>query len=172
MMRDPIVLLNYEAGRRPELAQLMAEIDRLTVAEIEAAQVPLPWMRSALLTLKQQRQYHAWAATADEWAQDGTTTDPVGTVRRWIGSDAYVRVGRTELLIKYGELIWADRSGIWIDTIHTTHVDPKIKTNTVPQGKMTRSAYNLAIRNKARGGQEPAPVEQTQTAPFRIFRPG
>jgi hypothetical protein len=127
----------------------------------------LPWICDALVRLKAKRRHIRLQQSTDEWAIDGVVADPIGVTRQWQGSEAYIRVGRTELLITPGQLIWLDRTGIWIDTIHTTHIDPKLKTHTVLRGSMTRSAYNIAIRTKS----QQAHVSPTERPAFEIWRP-
>lgn len=171
MMRDSLVLLKYECTRRPDLAALAANVEHLSDDEIKAAGVAAPWMRDALLRLKAKRLYDCWAATVDLWAQVGQVGDPPGVTRRWQGGETYVRVGRTELLMRFGQLIWLDRNGIWIDTIHTTHIDPKLHAHTVFHGRMTRSEYNDAVREQARTLRTPTDDSPTEKQMFRIFRP-
>lgn len=172
MMRDPLVLLEYEIKRQPALARLAEQIEHLSEQAIQDADVPLPWMRDALTRLKAKRQFNRLAQSADDWAIERYTADPIGVTRRWEASEAYVRVGRTELLMTPGQLIWLDRKGIWIDTIFTTHIDVKLKTHTVLHGQMTRSDYNLAVRARARGATLSTPVyDDTPVSNFRIYRP-
>jgi hypothetical protein len=104
---------------------------------------------------------------------DGLSADPMGVMRQWQGDGIYIRIGRTELLMKSGQLIWLDQSGVWIDTLFTKHIDPKLHSHTVFRARMTRSEYNMAVREQARGSRcvlaEPM---QEEVGRFRIYRPG
>jgi hypothetical protein len=169
MFRDPISLLEYEAKRRPDLAHLVATLDSLTEEQIAAARVPLPWMRQALLAMKRQRQ------TADLESEVGACTvmdrvpDPVGEMRQWDGPDGFVRIGRTQLQMQRGQLLWVDATGVWIDTIHTTLIDPQIMRCTTGCGQVTRSEYIQAVRQRLQKLVPTAVAEPAQQ--FRIYRP-
>ena len=150
MSRNLLDMLDYEADRQPALAALIAQIDQLTEAEIRTAQVKLPWMRKALLLLKQERAQTVLGASLEPWIIDGHTPDPMGEMRRWEGADAFVPVGETSLEVRCGQLLWLDRTGVWIDTIHTSRIDPLIARNTVSCGQVRRSDYLLAVRGRTK----------------------
>jgi hypothetical protein len=172
--RDPQVLLTYEAKRRPEVAAWIAQIDTLSPTAIEALDVPLPWMRQALLALKESRRLDglkALLAASDDWVIEGRSPDPMGVMREWTGMEAYVRVGRGEILVTYGQLLWLNADGIWLDTVHTTHVDPKLHANTVSRGAISRAGYMQAVRNRLSGGVFRDEVAQPKPL-FTVFRPG
>jgi len=170
MTRDLLTMLEYEARRQPVVAALMADIHQLSEDDIRAAPVKLPWLRQALLVLKQQFERDALAASLDSWAKSGHTPDPLGEMRRWEGPDCFIRVGRSQLEIHSGQLIWCDSSGVWIDTIHCAAVDPALMRQSVPCGRVPRSAYMLAIREHAR---HLCPTPGTQPIErVRFYRPG
>jgi hypothetical protein len=173
MFRDPLTILRYEMERRTDLAALAAEVDDLTEAEIRARPVASRWMHDALIALKAMNRQKAMQATVADWAIDGQLADPVGVLRRWSGSDGYVRIGRTELAVKTGQLLWLDQNGLWIDTIFTCHIDPKLKTQTVFQGKTTRSEYYALLRSgKQTWGTMSATDAPGANSQFRMYRPG
>lgn len=171
MIRDTLVLLTYEMNRRPELAALAARIDHLSDDEIRQAEVPLPWIRNALLQLKAKRINDAMQDSLDQWVIDGHMGDPIGTLRRWTGDDGYLRIGRGQLFIRTGQLLWLDRSGVWIDTIQTSYVDPKLKTHTVSCGSITRSEYYRAVRQTANGLAVSSVAPPVDKPTFEIYRP-
>jgi hypothetical protein len=125
-------------------------------------------MRQALLHLKATRQINAGIV-------DGSSADPMGVMRQWQGGEVYIRIERTELMMKTGQLIWLDQSGMWIDTLFTKYIDPKIHAFTVFRARMSRSDYNKAVREQARGSRcmlaEPV-TAQEEIGRFRIYRPG
>jgi hypothetical protein len=174
--RDILVLFEYERKRRPELAVLAARIDTMTEEQIRAADVPLPWMRAALLRLKAKRRADVLRGIIERTVVDGVTADPMGIMRRWEGSETYIRMsnqGRpiASLLITHGTLVWLDATSMWIDTIHTTTIDDRLYANTVACGNLTRSAYNLAVRERARNTTMSEQIQET-TSQVRFFRPG
>jgi len=170
MSRNPVALLEYEASRCPELAALIAKIDSMTEGEIGKFPVKLPWMRKALLMLKREHTSDQLAASLGQWVTDGHLPDPIGEMRRWEGSDTFVRIGRTQLEIHYGQLVWFDASGVWIDTIRCQTVDPVLVRQTVSCGPARRSEYMEAVRAKARQlcptSVTPEPLER-----IRFYRP-
>ena len=171
MSRNLLDMLDYEADRQPVLADLIARIDLLGEAEIKTAPVKLPWIRKALLLLKQERAQTALGASLEPWITHGHTPDPMGEMRRWEGADSFVRVGETSLEVRCGQLLWFDQTGVWIDTIHTTCIDPLIARNTVSCGQVCRSDYLMAVRTRTKQlcpeTEMQQPIERV-----RFFRPG
>lgn len=166
-----MALLDYETQRQPELADLVARIDLLSEAEIRAVPVKLPWIRQALLTLKRQHARTILAASLEQWVVDGHAPDPEGEMRRWEGADTFIRVGRTSLEICYGQLVWFDQGGVWIDTIRSTVIDPLLARHTVSCGRVRRSAYMTAVRSRTKQlCPESAAAQPLERV--RFFRPG
>ena len=172
MLRDLLVMLTYEIKRRPDLAQLAAQVDQLSAAQLRSADVAMPWMHEALVQLKLKHQVEGLAATADQWAVDGTIADPMGVMREWQGGETYLRVGRTELLITPGTLIWLDRQSLWIDTIQSHHIDPRLHSQSVLRGRMTRTEYYQAVRQRAGGKPISAPPPTPHPHEVRLFGAG
>jgi hypothetical protein len=169
MTRNLLTMLDYEAKRQPRLATLVADIDRLSEADIQAAPVRLPWMRQALLALKASHNQAALIAWVEQRATAGRTADPIGEMRRWEAGDSFVRVGRSHLEVRHGQLLWFDGSGVWIDTIRTSVIDPQLQRQSVACGRVTRSEYLAAIRARARQLLPDAPQS---TERVRFYRPG
>jgi hypothetical protein len=166
MIRDPLVLLEYEAKRKPALASLIADLDSLTEEAIAAAKV-LPWIRKALLTMKRQRQSTDIEAEVMACTIVDQMPDPLGEMRRWEGPEEYVKIGRTQLEMRLGQLLWLDANGVWIDTIHTPFTE-QISRNTTSCGLVRRTEYMQAVRQRA---QQLVPQTATPTERFRIYRP-
>lgn len=168
--RDPITLLQYEAKRQPELAAIIDRLPGMSEDDIKNCKVKLPWMRRALLELRQRKLHDAMNDTIITWAIDGRTPDPMGEIRRWTGDPVFVRVGRTEIEIKPGELLWFSADGVWIDSIHSRYVDP-ILAQCLPLGKMTRSEYLNAVRDRVRNMTVSPSVEVREPlAGVRFYR--
>lgn len=159
-------LLRYETKRRPELAMIVANLDNMSDAEISKTNVGLPWMRQALLKLKHERP-SAVAQVLDN-VIDSHTPDPIGEMRQWIGPPTFIRIGRTQLEIHSGQLVWLDQKGIWVDTIYTLMVDPLLHANTRSCGQVSYLGYIEA--NRARVNLL-TPTEQRYPASVRFYRP-
>src|ERR1051325_6417850 len=148
MFRDPIVLLQYEAKRRPDLAHLVDSIDSLTEEQIGVARVPMPWMRQSLLALKRERLASDLESEVAACTVVDRVPNPIGEMRRWEGAEGFVKIGHTQLEMRLGQLLWLDATGVWIDTIHTSHIDPQIMSCTTCCGQVTRSEYMQAVRQR------------------------
>lgn len=175
MARDLLSLLAYEARRRPELADLVtqAELGTLDEDAIAAAPVKLPWMRQALRMLSQAHQQEALAALVQQWVVDGHTADPIGETRRWEGGSTFIQVGRTQLQVECGQLIWLQPNGVWIDTIWSAVIDPLLLRQTVGCGMMRRSEYMSAVRDRARQLCPESSISVSQPMErVRFYRPG
>jgi hypothetical protein len=55
--RDIVSLLEYEAFRRPEIAEFLDGIASVDDAAIDAFPVPLPWYRKAMKILRDRKNY-------------------------------------------------------------------------------------------------------------------
>lgn len=175
MPRDLLSLLNYEARRRPELADLVtqAELGMLDESAIAVAPVKLPWMRQALRMLNQKHEHEALTALVQQWVVDGLTADPLGETRRWEGGSTFIQVGRTQLQIEWGQLIWLQPNGVWIDTIWSAVIDPLLLRQTAGCGMMRRSEYLAAVRDRARQLCPDSSIDVSQPMErVRFYRPG
>lgn len=162
-------LLWYETKRRPELAMIVANLDNMSDAEISETDVGLPWMRQALLKLKHERPSAEWAAEVLANVVDSHTPDPIGEMRQWIGQPTFIRIGRTQLEVNFGQLVWFNQNGVWVDTIYAPMVDPLLHINTRSCGPISFLGYIEA--NRARVSLL-TPMEQRQPASVvRFYRP-
>lgn len=170
--RDPISLLRYEAKRHPEIAELIANVGSMSDEEIRAAKVKLPWMRKALLELKSQQNNVDLAAFMESMIVDGINPDPVGETRQWIGGNMFVWMGKNEIEIRPGQLLWSNGQGVWLDTIYSNRIDPRIFANTKLCGSMSRMTYMDMLRNRLSKSEivETTPSGQSQSALFKIYR--
>jgi hypothetical protein len=162
-------MLEYEAKRNNTLADLMNNIANLSESEIKVAKVKLPWMRKALLELKNIKNSQLLELDISQFAILGNNSDPIGYVKSWIGNETFIQIGRNQLEVKYGQLFWFGSDGVWIDTIHSKIIDPKLNQLTKSEGKMSRSMYIQTIRDKARDITCVDNVQQSSR--FQIFRP-
>jgi len=166
-----ITLLEYEAKRQPALATLIANLDRLSHEDIQTAEVRLPWMRQALLQMKQD---HAATAVLDaSCIITSVVPDPQGEMREWTGDPTFVRVGGTHLEVMPGQLLWFGQTGVWLDTIYSKLIDPQLYARTVTRGQIAKSGYLDAVRNRARRLSFTAgPTDCEPMAGVRFYTPG
>lgn len=168
MRRQSLIsLLEYEASRQPALAAMIANLDHMSEDAIQSAKVRLPWMRQALLQMKRDR---TTPVLDDSRAVTSVVADPQGEMRQWTGDLAFVRVGGTQLEVTPGQLIWFGPTGVWIDTIYATLIDPQLLAHTVSCGRVSKSHYLDAVRNRTR--QLPAASDTPISATgIRFYRP-
>ena len=169
MFRDPLKMLHYEAKRRPEIAKLVADTVQQSEDDIHTMPLKLPWMRQALLMLKRQQQASVLEAEVDRCVVRGETPDPIGRMYRWLGPTCFIKIGRTQLEISDGDLLWLDNKGVWIDTIYTTVIDPLVEQHTVACRHVTWSGYRQAVRERV---NRLHPVTTSVQDGVRFYRPG
>jgi hypothetical protein len=130
----------------------MARAEYLTDHELQTVQVPLPWFRDALRELrdelKGQTIMKITGAVLNDYVTISTNPDPEGVTYQWMGMDTYVKVGNTQLLLKYGEYFWFDpEGGVWLDTIYCRVPDPILRASQPGRiAVMTRSRYQETLR--------------------------
>lgn len=146
-------MLKYEASKKKEIAELVENIASLTDQDIETAKVPLPWYRQALYALRNEVNESTLVmslmASLNNCIVDGVVNDPMGTILVWVGPDTFLRIDRSnEVEVKTGELLFLVNDGVWIETIFSKLVDPRILTETKFVEQSRKSEYRVAFRNK------------------------
>lgn len=141
-------MLSYEASRRPEIAELLSRVEKLTDREIQEANVPLPWFRTALM---QRRDAAITAAIVEklivELPQDPLNLDTTihGEAYRYNGEDLWVKLSKgSEMLteIRGGTMVFiADDGRVWLGELFCAPMDSRIPPYLFPLGKMTRVEY-------------------------------
>lgn len=171
-------MLRYEAKRSPVLADMMTNIGLLSKADIQAAKM-MPWVRQALLELKQTDDQQHLAVDLEQYIVDSVAPDPMGEMRRWLWDTTYIKIGKRKSLleIKTGQLVWFDgNGGVWVDTVYSEVIDPALHAYTESCGAMTRLSYLDILRGRRNQNQE-VPSTVTGNAPtntdraFTIYRP-
>lgn len=146
MRGDIVKMLTYEAKRRPEIAVLMERAVNMTEAEIDAANVPLPWFRNALKQHAAKERMKLLATSAVY--REGFRKDEEGELLEWIAPDGYVDVDRGGgIFMQTGSFLWADARGIWAGTAFSKHIDPTIFHKTVSRGRVPRSVFLARMRD-------------------------
>lgn len=170
-MRTLETMLLYEAKQKPQIQALVERVYQLTDQEINDAEVPLPWFRTAL---RQMRDRRLLEDALNTHTRHDRVPDPEGNMKEWIGGEAWLDIGRgNQLLIRDGMLVWFPHTGgVWIESIFIARFDPRLVYQTRPAGRKTKSEYALA-RRAALLGQNPelaAMDAATERQPFRIYR--
>lgn len=106
-------LLDYEAKRRPEIAEIMTRVASMTDAEIDALNLPLPWFRKALR--EERDRLSNLSMTSGVYAHTifGETDNQEGVIWQWTADATFVPVGKGAIEIKIGDLILITEQGFW-----------------------------------------------------------
>ena len=161
MIRDSLSMLQYEAKRNSELASIIQNINFISEEEIKNLK-KISWIRNALLLLKKKNNFsnlsHALNSILDN-KQQMYYPDLYGETRRWVGGDAYIKMGKNHALIeiKTNQMVWFGPNGIWLDTIYSKIIDPMFYSNTISVGKMSKLEYFEAERMRRNGSIISAP---------------
>jgi len=153
-MRTLCNMLLYEAGRRPEIADLVDRVVDLTDKDIEDAVVPLPWYRKALYEARSKaREGKLLALTLEQMTPfivDGVVPDPNGYTREWRGNDDWIDVGfGGKLQVRYGDLIWMpDAGGCWFDTLFAPTLRAEWAERSLHVERETKMAYIARRKEK------------------------
>jgi hypothetical protein len=149
--RDIVSLLEYEAFRRPEIAEFLDGIASVDDAAIDAFPVPLPWYRKAMKILRDRKNYAKRSIEISENIVAGTVADPSGTAYEYRGPTTFFSIGSNDLQVETNTLVFApDAGGLWIDQIFSRVADPRLMAQSVVVGSMTLNDYNEAYRDRIR----------------------
>lgn len=168
--RDTASLLAYEAKRRPHLAALVERAHLLTDAEIDAADLPLAWMRKALRKLRDDAAkaaaYHQTATMMDlgGFIREGFSEDPTGEIRHYLGETVWVRSGASQIEVPYDKLLFFPHTGkIWVDTALCEN-DARLYHGSKLVEVATKTRYRQAIQEKLLRYHSDAPIIFSETA--------
>lgn len=184
--RDIVKLLEIEAKRRPNIAELLARAETLTDEEIDTAQVPLKWFKDAL---KEARKRQLGASAERRMAELLATLPPMesnndgenekrGLTLEYTGGNFWTKT-RTgaEMEICTGDWFFfpEDGSGAWLN--QTFLPRPPMQLSQSKQiAEQTRFEYVLAYKaklNNMPGFQQPEHTldELGDSKPmFRIYK--
>jgi hypothetical protein len=158
----------YEIKRRPALAAMVEAIDTTTRFQIEASGFP-KWIRQALIQMQEQKKKDIESAYLlaknSELIVDGYRPDPEGQMNQWTGPDAYVRLDRgSSLQVCYGQYLWFPKTGgVWIETIFSKMIDPRVFKDTRIIGMVLKSEYIRTYKEftaKINPGEHPVIMAQ------------
>ena len=187
MFRDPIVLLKNEARQKPHIKELLDNVHLMSETDIKLAKV-LPWIKKALSDIKKiesaERQYKNMLDYMSDKIIDSKLHDPMGETRKWLGDLEYIKMGTGMVEIKPNQLIWFDnKGGVWLDTIYSKIIDPKLLRYTQSCGETSKLDYFGLERQRRNGTMDTPPhtvvygseTTTLTTSPvsglFTIYRP-
>lgn len=148
-MRSQLDMLRYESTRKPAVKELydLATSGVLTDKDIEEAKVPLPWYRKAL---KELRDQHANASSnkanlilMTPHIIDSVNKPSTGVMMTFTGDTTFIKIGgSSHLELKYGRPVFFPRAGgVWIDTVYSKKIDPKLEDYCINPVQCDRSHY-------------------------------
>ncbi len=144
MIRDPIKLLEYEAYRRPFLADLVARIDTVTDDEIASAPWPLKWIREAYQemrkTISEKRTYAELDAALPDTVVVNHFNDRPGMVVQYTGYEEWVRSRGSLILLKSQVYLHINEQIWWGSSVLDQLPQPNRQI-----GVMTRDEYKRFI---------------------------
>ena len=150
MKRDIETMLDYEAKRRPQVADLLSNVNRMSDEDINNAPV-LKWIKQAILSRKNkaiQADAHARLMATLEIVE-GFTPDPTGEIRRWISENAYISLDRGAIEVRTNRLIWLPKTGgIWIATVFAKVIDRLVFSQSVPVRIASKSEYSRQCQDE------------------------
>jgi hypothetical protein len=149
MNRNIDTMLDYEASRKPVVAQLLANLLTTSDADINATPSILKWIRQALI--KRKTKLLAEAAFNGLTIIDGWTPDPPGEVRRWMAPDMFVNIDRGGAVqVVHNRLIWLPQNGgVWYETMFSKLIDHRVFSLSVTVGQMKKTQYVEAFKKDA-----------------------
>ena len=175
--RDMVSLLLNEAKRKPAIAALVARISELSVEDIDAAEVPLPWFRIALKRLKEREYANEVSEHATGFANlmGGIENTPqIGTVLRYTGSEfdlipvAKGSARSLTLRIKTGELLFLSGNETWAGSvpIGMPNLSCEVIETELPRNDyiwmLSNSTSSDGISNEAPREDLPFPIQFTR----------
>ncbi len=152
--RSPVDLLIYESKRRPEIRALMelAETGELTDEQLNAAKVPLPWYRKALRDLRNARLENkrinvSMGNTMKSMEEhglirDGTLAPSEGVMMQYVGPTQFITMGKGQIELLEGRPVFFPKiGGVWIDTVFSGRIDPKLENQVIRPVECNRLTY-------------------------------
>ncbi len=159
--RDMVQLLLNEAKRKPKIAELVDRVNSMTDADIDAADVPLPWFRIALKRLRGAESAMGYANLMGPIEERSET---VGMVLRYIGPDVQFRPPKgLQIEIKTNDLLFMADNQTWLGSVALGMPDLSC---AIERSEVTRPEYILLHQPVA-----DASMEEPGSKPlFRISR--
>jgi hypothetical protein len=146
-MKHPLLgYLEYEAKVKPAIAELVAKVDSMTDEEIDAADTPLPWFKTALKMLKYENIRKAQGVEMLGVTM-GHTPDSMGQAAMWTGGDIFIQASsKMAVELKTNTLVWfPETGGVWIESTFCRTVDHRLADLPIT-GVMTKSQYMVAYK--------------------------
>ncbi len=108
-----IEMLDYEIKRNPKIKALCDRIENLSIteAEIEKADVPLKWMKEAMLRKLMLKK--AGVNKITDLIKEGKLSDSNGKIYIWTDYEKDVSFGRSVITVKTNEMFLETDKGLW-----------------------------------------------------------
>lgn len=173
--RDPIVLLQHEAKRRPIVADLLDRVASLTDEDIEAADVPMMWYRSALKQLRDKKKLEALIAAIPLDDDSGTgENDKLGLTLEYTGSNFWLKPTKNAMQLEISTGDWLfypkEGGGAWLNHLFIPY-PPQQLAQSKHVAEQTRADYVISYNEhiNTRHNISPASDDQPRKG-FVIFR--
>ena len=148
-MRSQLDMLRYESTRKPAIKELydLAVAGVLTDNEIDEAPVPLPWYRKALKELRDKHVSESITQTTAILMMphivDGVNKPSSGVMMTFMGDTTFIKIdASSQVELKYGRPVFFPRvGGVWIDTIYSKKIDPKLEDYCINPVECDRLQY-------------------------------
>ena len=179
--RDILSLLYTEAKRRPAIAEMMQQVHGMSDDEIAALKVPLPWYRKALklvrdLKVDSETRTTLTASIIKQTHLVYLNDSGYGATRRWDHGDEFIEVSKsgTAIELKTGQFVWFPESGgVWIDTIFSPKIDPKLAHCTFVERNKRSDYQRMVVARRTNTLDVPnSPEPEQRSNWFRIERIG
>jgi hypothetical protein len=172
--RNPETLLRAEARRHPNVADLLARITELTDADIDAADVPLPWYRTALKQVRLKEQYlqSVNAMTGEMeggngYFRHGVNPSIKGKQAVYTGPDTWIKMFQSDFSLRSGTLLFFPfTGGVWVESAFGPKANVAWLVQYCPNAvDTTLDAYKAAYNQRMVGQHGDAPMAVNLNAP-------
>jgi hypothetical protein len=173
-------MLEYHYKNNLELRTMIDNLESFSLEDIDNSTLP-KWMR---LALKQKKEIQIANQQMIFNIQEGNikenyVQDVSGKILKWNGTETYIYFGRSQILVNLNDLIFVSSKGIWLDTVFSKTIDPKLN-QCVFVKNATFSEYKTFRQNELQkkypNFDKLLPVigqsdNISNTQPFSIYRP-
>jgi hypothetical protein len=154
MARDVESLLEYEIRKKPAVAAIAQRLDDMSKEDIDALKLP-KWIKQAFWNRKLEQQISIQAeelsgrAIKNMIIKDSFSPEIYGEIRRWVGNDVFIKVDRgCSIELRCNKIVFFPTSGgVWLETVFSSHIDPRLYSTIPVEMGTTRSEY--IIKGKA-----------------------
>lgn len=160
-------MLRAEARRFPKVAELLERVAYLSDEEIDYADVPLPWYRHALRSLREKERFLA-SITAmrsemeggSSFFRHGVNPSIKGKQGIYAYADRWIKMINSEMLLRSGTLVFfPNTGGVWVESAFGPKADVASLLPCCQQMQETNlDAYKAAFNQRMLGLVPDAPM--------------